>query len=164
MNWRIKNVRNDVIQDTKDRQITWEESSLYGEYFSFITTKQENIENFVAEVIETDRKISLVELISFLKTSNFQGLPVEQLLMILAQVRISYSMEEEEGSSNTIDPDYLDDLLFTTYFPLFDERLFKEDKATEPFYLAVLDQISIEGGKNFGYNFLDTRMNPFRNS
>jgi hypothetical protein len=63
-------------------------------------------------------------------------------------------MEEEEEHSRTVDPDYVDDLLFSTYFPLFDERLFKEDKATEPFSLAVFNQITIEKGRNFGYNSL----------
>lgn len=152
----FKNTRNDVIDDTKERQVPWEESSLYGEHFSFITTKQKSIESFVAEVIETERKIGLVELVPFLNTSNFRDLPVEQLLMILVQVRISFSMEEEGEHSRTIDSDYLDDLLFTTYFPQFDARLFKEDKATELFSVDILNQISIEKGRNFGYNFLNT--------
>lgn len=151
----FKNTRNDVILDTKERQVPWEESSLYGEHFSFITAKQENIESFVAEVIETDRKIGLVELMPFLNASNFSNLYIEQLLMILALVRISFGMEEEKEHSKTVDHDYLDDLLFTTYFPLFDERLFKEDKTTEPFSLDVFNQITIEKGRNFGYNSLE---------
>jgi hypothetical protein len=150
----FKNTRNDVLEDTRERQIPWEESSLYGENFSFITIEQHNIESFISEVIETDRKIGLVELIPYLNASNFRNLPIEKLLMILALVRISFLMEEEEEHSSTIAPDYLDNLLFSTYFPLFDERLFKEDKANEPFALAIFNQISIEKSRNFGYNFL----------
>lgn len=150
----FKNTRNDVIEDTKERQVPWEESSLYGEHFSFITTKQDNIESFIVEVIETDRKIGLVELMPFLNAENFRSLSIDQLLVILAQVRISFSMEEEEHSI-TVDHDHLDDLLFSTYFPLFDERLFKEDTATEPFSLDIFNQMTIEKGRNFGYNFLE---------
>jgi hypothetical protein len=150
----FKNTRNDVIKDTNERQVPWEESSLYGEHFSFINTKQDNIECFVVDVIETDRKIGLIELMPFLNESNFRDLPVEKLLVILALVRISFSMEEEEEHSKTVDSDYLDNLLFTTYFPLFDERLHKEDKATESFSLAIFDQIMIEKRRNFGYNSL----------
>ncbi|MBN7818067.1 caspase family protein [Algoriphagus pacificus] len=151
----FKNTRNDVILDTKQRQVPWEESSLYGDHFSFINAKQDVIESFVAEVIESDRKIGLVELMPFLNVSNFTNLSINQLLMILALVRISFGMEEEKEHSMTVDHDYLDNLLFTTYFPLFDERLFKEDKATEPFSLDLFNQITIKRGRNFGYNSLE---------
>ena len=106
-------------------------------------------------VDEESNRLQLKRLIPFLNASNFSNLYIEQLLMILALVRISFGMEEEKEHSKTVDHDYLDDLLFTTYFPLFDERLFKEDKITEPFSLDVFNQITIEKGRNFGYNSLE---------
>jgi hypothetical protein len=151
----FKHTRNHVMNDTKGRQIPWEESSLHGDNFSFVSTRRESIETLVAETIETDRKISLVELIPFLNKSNFSELPVEQLLLLLAQVRISSQLEDDGDAPRTVDPDYFNDLLFVTYFPLFDERLFKEDNATEPFTIDIFEHISIENGINFGYNFLD---------
>jgi Uncharacterized protein containing caspase domain len=150
----LKNTRNDVVNDTQERQVPWEESSLYGDHFCFVEEKKNRIENFLSRVIEKEQYFELVEVIPFLNKSNFSDLSVEALEMILVQIRISYAMEEANEGRATIDRGYLDDLLFTSFFPLFDERLFAEDISTETFSVDIFDQITIENGTNYGYNFL----------
>lgn len=151
----FKNTRNDVMLDTSEKQIPWEESSLFGDHFSFIEIHEQTIENLTIEHLANNKFIPLPDLISYLKISIFESESIERLLLILILIKISFSNEEEGLSSRTVDGDYFNDLLFGQFYPKFEERLIKEDSVIETFDSTILDKITLVKDINFGYNWLD---------
>ncbi|GAA4454242.1 hypothetical protein GCM10023189_20450 [Nibrella saemangeumensis] len=151
----FKNTRNDVMQDTSDRQIPWEESSLFGDHFSFIEAHEQTIENLTIDHLLKNESIPLPELMPFLKVSIFETEKLERLILILTLVKISFSNEQEGISSRTVDEDYLNDILFDMFYPKFEERLLKDDTATDIFSNDILSRLTIVKDVNFGYNSLE---------
>lgn len=152
----FKNTRNDVIDDTRGRQVPWEESSLFGEHFSFIKIKEENIEDLATQLMMTEKNVLLPDLMPFFNSPTFNTASLEQLMLVLALLKISFSREEEGINPGTVDQDYFNDMMIDKFYPLFQERLINEDKATEPFTIEIFDGITIVKEVNFGYNWLDT--------
>lgn len=151
----FKNTRNDVMKDTSEKQIPWEESSLYGDHFSFIRTEEETISKLVIDHLLEARTILLPELLPFLNTSTFASASLEELIFILTLLKISFSNEQEGVSSRTMDEDYFDHIMIDNFYPIFQERLIYEDTSTEPFEIEIFDRIAIAKDVNFGYNWLD---------
>lgn len=151
----FKNTRNDVMQDTSERQIPWEESSLFGDHFSFIEVHEQTIEDLTIEHFSKNVLIPLPELMSFLKISIFETEKLERLILILILVRISFSNEQKGVTFRTVDEDYFNDIFFDQFYPKFEERLLKEDNATDIFDIDILSRLIIVKDINFGYNSLE---------
>ncbi|CAN5585618.1 hypothetical protein BH10BAC2_BH10BAC2_11230 [soil metagenome] len=151
----FKNTRNDVMLDTLERQIPWEESSLFGDHFSFIEVHEQTIEHFAIDHLSKNVSITLPELMSFFKVSIFETEKLERLILILILIKISFSNEQEGVTSRTVDEDYFNDILFDQFYPKFEERLFKDDSATDVFDIDILSRLTIVNDVNFGYNSLE---------
>ncbi|MCW2120387.1 caspase family protein [Flavobacterium sp. 7A] len=157
----FKNTRSDVIKDTNEKQIPWEESSLFGEDFSFVKIKQERIEDFIIQLLSSNKQISLPELMPFFTSNIFDSVSIEKLILTLLLIKISFSNEQENLSSKTVDEDYFNEILIDKYYPKFQERIISEDKSSEIFDVELFDKITIEKNVNFGFNILELPEDSF---
>ncbi|GEM_PF-2537924 len=157
----FKATRNKVIKDTEGRQVPWEESSLIGDDFSFVTIKEESIQDFIIGSVLTNRNVTLPELMPFLSPSAFKIGELEVLLQILAIVKIAFSNEQEQITKRTVDEDHFNDLMFEQFYPIFEEKLIIEDNASDNFEIEMFGQLCITRGPNFGYNALEDPEDSF---
>ncbi|WP_415060741.1 caspase family protein [Flavobacterium sp.] len=152
----FKNTRSDVMKDTSEKQIPWEESSLFGNHFYFIETEEDSIDKLFINHLLEGKTILLPELRHFLKNAVLETESLERLIIILTLVKISFSNEQEGISNRTVDEDYFSEILIDEYYPKLQERLIKEDEASEPFGIKIFNKIKIVKNINFGYNFLNS--------
>lgn len=153
----FKNTRNDVLEDTSDKQVPWEESSLSGKHFSFIQIEEEKIE--VAKIINdwyhNEEQITLHRLLPLLEEPIFNSMSNDTAQLILSLVLIYFTKEQENLIQKTMDEDFLSEQLIDYYLPRFQERLVKEDTGVEDFNIEILNKITIVNEINYGYNSLE---------
>ncbi|MES2617731.1 MAG: caspase family protein [Bacteroidota bacterium] len=152
----FKNTRNEVKNDTKDEQIPWEESSLFGDNFSFVETENETIDKLFLEHMLTGRLILLPELMPFLKNNVLESESLEVLILTFCLAEISFFNEQEGNTLKTVDEDYFYNQLFDNYYPLLDERLKKDNNIENTFNIEIFDKIKFIYQVNFGSNSLNT--------
>ncbi|WP_128760843.1 caspase family protein [Leeuwenhoekiella aestuarii] len=149
----LKNTRTELLSDTNNKQISWEESSLHDE-FCFIVEDvailefQEIIEQFLG----TADNPLLQKVLPFLQPKYFHELSLEHLHLALSLNIIAFEDEQEEKIQATIDPDYFQYDLLLERLTLFQTRIVNEDICENIFDNTILEQIEIINGTNYGYN------------
>ncbi len=150
----FKNTRTDVLRDTKGGQTPWDESSLFGDVFSFVEVEEVALEfqELLDSYIISEKNLLLQEILPFVQPRYFYSLPLEHLHLALSLLSISFEEESDGIVQPTVDPDYMSQEMVDNYLPLYHTRLYDEDKSDTVFDLNVLNDIKVSNSKNYGFN------------
>lgn len=150
----LKNTRTEVLNDTNNEQLTWEESSLHGTEFCFIIEEEVLLEfqEIINTFIASDINLLLQNILPFLEPKYFHSLTIEHLLLALTLTKIGFEDEQNEIVQRTVDEDYLTTKLIDDYLPLLQTRIINEDNCENNFEIELFKSIDIIRNINYGYN------------
>ncbi|WGH75769.1 caspase family protein [Tenacibaculum tangerinum] len=159
----FKNTRNDVMSDTDEKQIPWEESSLFGENFSFITKEESisDVEKIINQWIENKTEINTLQLLPFLEEPLFSLIPLDILHLIQSLVQISFDKESKGIIPKTTDEGYLFEKIVDDHLPRFQKRIVLEYSESEFIDCTILNEISILNDINYGFNWIEEPEDSF---
>jgi len=159
----FKNTRNAVMVDTKEIQVPWEESSLFGDNFSFIIKDESmlEVENIINRWVENKNEINTLQLLPLLEEPIFTSLSLDILHLIQYLVQVSFYKEKTGIIKKTTDEDYLFEKIVDDHLPRFQERIVSEFSEKEFIDCELLEKISIENNINYGFNCLENPDDSF---
>ena len=149
----FKNTRTEVLNDTNNKQLSWEESSLHGNEISFIVKDEVllKFEKIIEEFIAKDDNLLLPKVYPFSQPKYFHKLSIEHLHFALTLNILAFEKEKDEKVKATIDFDYFAEELINTILPLFQTRIINEDGCENIFDSVILQEIEIINN-NYGFN------------
>lgn len=150
----FKNTRTNVITETKARQVPWDESSLHGKDFFFVTADPADIpfEEIIKIWSTSNKEIILPELLHFLKAEYLDSLSVEKIQFLFSLIKIAFEKEQLEITKKTTDPDYMDEIMIDKFYPLLQQKILVENKSG---HFDLLDSIDIINEVNYGFNSIE---------
>ena len=153
----FKNTRNDVMLDTDEKQIPWEESSLFGENFSFITNDESilDVEKVINQWVENKTEINTLKLLPLLDEPLFSSIPLDILHLIQSLVQKSFYKESKGLIPKTTDEDYLSEKIVDDHLPRFQKRVVLDYSGNEVIDCKMLNEISIINDTNYGFNGIE---------
>ena len=150
----LKNTRTEVLSYTDNRQLTWEETSLYGKSFVFLEEDETTLEfkEIIDKYLGRNENLLLQEIYPFLQPKYFHTLNLEHLHFALTLTVIAFEDEKKGITKATMDVDYFTEELIDKILPLFQTRLINEDVCENVIDESIFEQIKITKEINYGYN------------
>lgn len=150
----LKNTRTEVLNYTDNIQLTWEETSLYGENFIFLEEDETTLEfkEIIDKYLGRNKNLLFQEIYPFLQPKYFHTLNLEHLHFALTLIVIAFEDEKEGITKATMDVDYFTEELIDKILPLFQTRLINEDVCENVIDESIFEQIKNPKEINYGYN------------
>lgn len=150
----FKYTRQAVIDDTQQRQIPWEQSSLYGDDFYFIRRENTGVMERIESLVVRDfHLVQVPPILSVLESIVELTMAQHQFYLTLLEIAL---WEEYIGlSETTLDSDYSHRLRFDTLFIEFEERLLSDVSCYPKFDSQIMDKIIVIGKSNYGFAFIE---------
>lgn len=150
----FKNTRTNVITETKAKQVPWDESSLHGKDFYFLTSDTADVP--FEEVIKiwqaSNEEILLPKLIGFLNSEYLINLSVEKLQFLFSLIQIAFEKETLGINKKTVDEDYLSEVMIDEFYPILQKKILEENILGD---FELLESIEIINDINYGYNSIE---------
>ncbi len=159
----FKNTRTEVLNDTNNKQTSWEESSLHGDAFCFIEVDEVILEfqEIIEQFLVAKDNLLLQKVLPFLQPKYFHELSLEHLHFALSLNIIAFEDEDEGNAKATIDADYFNYGLLDELLPLFQTRIINEDLCENIYEDSILEEIEIINDINYGFNEVTSADEPF---
>lgn len=150
----FKNTRTNVITETQGKQIPWDESSLHGKDFYFLTSDTADVpfEEVIKIWQSSNEEILLPKLIGFLNPEYLLNLKVEKLQFLFSLIQIAFEKETLGINKKTIDEDYLSKIMIDEFYPILQKKILEENIIGD---FKLLESIEIINDNNYGYNSIE---------